>query len=219
MASVPKVQRCAPAAPQARPQGPPWHGAAHAGHQRDELHVRTDPLRCQRRAQSLPAPQGRWHRPTTSLPPSSARCAIARTSCSTRRHRPRWLQAYQGHDRGRSDPRKAVRNEHRHHSRTSGPKPHASVPVNGLPSTPVETVEHEAMAYRAWGTPEGDFLARQMDRLAQFIRWTGTTTPDEHEAAWKSGMPRSRSVTSIADYTQGDAAARNHHGLSLDDRY
>jgi len=45
----------------------------------------------------------------------------------------------------------------------------------------VETVEHEALGYRVCGTPEGDFLARQMDRLAQLIRWTGATTPREHE--------------------------------------
>ena len=55
------------------------------------------------------------------------------------------------------------------------------VPANGQPMTLVEIVEHEALGYRAWGTPEGDFLARQMERLAQLIRWTGASTPEDHE--------------------------------------
>jgi hypothetical protein len=54
-------------------------------------------------------------------------------------------------------------------------------PANGEPSTLAETVEHEAMGYRAWGTPEGDFLAHQMERLAQLLRWTGATNPTDHE--------------------------------------
>jgi hypothetical protein len=54
-------------------------------------------------------------------------------------------------------------------------------PSNGQPLTFAEVVDHEAMAYRAWGTPAGDFLARQMERLAQLVRWTGATTPEEHE--------------------------------------
>src|SRR5271157_308830 len=55
------------------------------------------------------------------------------------------------------------------------------VPTNGQPVTMLEIVEHEAEGYRAWRTPEGEFLARQMDRLAQLIRWTGATTPEDHE--------------------------------------
>lgn len=56
------------------------------------------------------------------------------------------------------------------------------IPANGQPQTMLETVEHEALSYRAWNTPIGDFLASQMERLAQLIRWTGATTPAEHEA-------------------------------------
>jgi hypothetical protein len=56
-----------------------------------------------------------------------------------------------------------------------------SVPSNGQPMTLVEIVEHEAMGYRAWHNPEGDFLASQMERLAQLIRWTGATTPEDYE--------------------------------------
>ena len=57
-----------------------------------------------------------------------------------------------------------------------------TVPANGQPQNMLETVEHEALAYRAWNTPIGDFLASHMERLAQLIRWTGATTPAEHEA-------------------------------------
>ncbi len=55
------------------------------------------------------------------------------------------------------------------------------VPSNGQPTRFLEVVEHEAMGYRAWGTPTGRFLAEQMSRIAQLIRWTGATTPEDHE--------------------------------------
>ncbi len=55
------------------------------------------------------------------------------------------------------------------------------VPVNGQPTTFLEIVEHEAMGYRAWGTATGRFLADQLARLAQLIRWTGAQTPEDHE--------------------------------------
>jgi hypothetical protein len=58
----------------------------------------------------------------------------------------------------------------------------ATRPVNGQPTTLLEVVEHEALAYRAWHTAHGDFLAAQLERLAQLIRWTGASTPEEHEA-------------------------------------
>jgi hypothetical protein len=38
-----------------------------------------------------------------------------------------------------------------------------TVPANGQPVSMIETIEHESMAYRAWGTPIGEFLARQME--------------------------------------------------------
>ena len=53
--------------------------------------------------------------------------------------------------------------------------------VTAAPRTLAELVDHEALAYRAWGTPEGDFLARQMERLAQLIRFTQAETPQEFE--------------------------------------
>jgi hypothetical protein len=50
------------------------------------------------------------------------------------------------------------------------------------PATLEDAVRREADAYRAIGTPTGDFLARQMDRLAQLIRFTGAADGEEHEA-------------------------------------
>ncbi len=52
--------------------------------------------------------------------------------------------------------------------------------VNGEPMTLVESVDHEALAYRAWGTPIGEFLAEQMERVAFLVRFTGATTPREY---------------------------------------
>ena len=56
-----------------------------------------------------------------------------------------------------------------------------SLPVNGQPRTLIEIVDHEALGYRAWSTPEGDFLARQMERLAQLIVWTSASNPVDFE--------------------------------------
>jgi hypothetical protein len=64
----------------------------------------------------------------------------------------------------------------------AGGAPATADPATTRPTTLAETVDHEALAYRAWKTPEGEFLARQMDRLAQLIRWTGAATPEDHEA-------------------------------------
>jgi hypothetical protein len=55
------------------------------------------------------------------------------------------------------------------------------VPANGQPTTLLEIVEHEAMGYKAWGTPAGRFLADQLGRLAQLLRWSGARTPEDHE--------------------------------------
>jgi hypothetical protein len=53
--------------------------------------------------------------------------------------------------------------------------------TNGQPLTLVEAVENEARGYRAWRTPEGDFLARQLERLAQLGRFTGASSPEEFD--------------------------------------
>ena len=83
----------------------------------------------------------------------------------------------------------------------------------------IETIEHEAMAYRAWGTPIGEFLARQMERLAQLVRWTGATTPDEHEARMEVWDAEISARYFDRGYSEGIRAARAELGLSPDDRY
>jgi hypothetical protein len=55
------------------------------------------------------------------------------------------------------------------------------VPANGQPTTLLEIVEHEALGYKAWGTPAGKFLADQLGRIAQLLRWSGARTPEDHE--------------------------------------
>jgi hypothetical protein len=52
-----------------------------------------------------------------------------------------------------------------------------------------EQVEAEAARFRAQGSPLGAFLADELDRLGQLVRWTGATTPEEHRdrlATWES---------------------------------
>jgi hypothetical protein len=56
------------------------------------------------------------------------------------------------------------------------------VPANGQPTTFLEIVEHEALGYRAWGTTAGGFLADQLGRIAQLMRWTGARTPEDFDA-------------------------------------
>jgi hypothetical protein len=86
--------------------------------------------------------------------------------------------------------------------------PIPSVPINGQPMTLVEIVEHEALGYQAWGSPEGDFLARQMERLAQLIRWTGANTPDEHEARMEVWDEEIREQHFDRGYSEGYQAGR-----------
>lgn len=50
-----------------------------------------------------------------------------------------------------------------------------------------ELIDQEALGFKAWGTPVGDFLSREMEKLAQMVRWTQSTTPADHEdrmAVW-----------------------------------
>src|SRR5689334_14072662 len=50
-----------------------------------------------------------------------------------------------------------------------------------------ELIEREALGYRTWGNDVGEFLARQLEQLAQLVRWTQAPGPDEFEArleAW-----------------------------------
>lgn len=84
----------------------------------------------------------------------------------------------------------------------------AAMPSNGEPMTLAEVVDHEARAYRAWGTPAGDFLARQMERLAQLVRWTGANTPEEHEARMDVWDDEVREQWYDRGYHEGQEAGR-----------
>jgi hypothetical protein len=95
----------------------------------------------------------------------------------------------------------------------------AQAPSNGPPLTLAEVVDHEAMAYRAWGTPTGEFLARQVERLAQLIRWTGATTPEEHESRMEVWDEEVREQWYDRGYHDGREAGRNEAArIRRDDR-
>ena len=94
------------------------------------------------------------------------------------------------------------------------------IPSNGQPLTLAEVVDHEVMAYRAWGTPAGEFLARHMERLAQLIRWTGATTPEEHEARMEVWDDEVREQWYDRGYHEGLEAGRREAARVLrDGRY
>ncbi len=57
-----------------------------------------------------------------------------------------------------------------------------SRPANGQPMSLAEYLDDEARAYRSQDTAEAALVAETLERLAQLVRWTGATTPDEHEA-------------------------------------
>lgn len=82
----------------------------------------------------------------------------------------------------------------------------APTPANGVPRTLVETIDDEARSYWSWGTPTGDFLARQMERLAQLVRWTGATTPADHEARMEVWEEDIRAQQYDRGYADGLAA-------------
>ena len=92
--------------------------------------------------------------------------------------------------------------------------------LNGQPQTLAEIVDYEALGYRAWGTQAGDFLARQMERLAQLIRWTEASTPEDHEERMDVWDDQIRVNQYERGYEDGlDAARREYglrHGLPLD---
>jgi hypothetical protein len=89
---------------------------------------------------------------------------------------------------------------------TNPPVRPEEVPANGQPTSFVEVVEHEAMGYRAWGTPVGDFLGEQLGRIARLIRWTGARTPADHDDRIEAHEAELRA----RDYDRG-----YHDGLEL----
>ncbi len=82
------------------------------------------------------------------------------------------------------------------------------IPRNGQPLSLAEVVEHESMGYRAWGSPTGEFLARQMERLAQLIRWTNANSPEDHEARIEAWDQEIRDQWFERGYEEGFEAGR-----------
>jgi hypothetical protein len=87
-----------------------------------------------------------------------------------------------------------------------GPGP--STDADGRPLSLAEAVDCEANAYRSWGTPVGDLLARQLERLAQLIRWTGATTPEDYEARMEVWDDHLRRRWEERGYAAGREAGR-----------
>ena len=90
---------------------------------------------------------------------------------------------------------------------------------DGEPMTLAELVSRESLAYRAWRTPEGDFLARQLDRLAQLIRFTQASDGEEHEARMDVMEECVREEAFNRGYAEGQEAGRRsafHYAESLD---
>jgi hypothetical protein len=90
-----------------------------------------------------------------------------------------------------------------------------TVPVNGQPVTLAGIVDDEARAYRAWHTPEGDFLAEHLERLGQLIQWTGAATPAEHEDRMAYWDEEIRAKEFDRGYAEGMEAARRELAIYL----
>lgn len=94
----------------------------------------------------------------------------------------------------------------------------ATVAANGQPVTLAEYVDDEARAFRAKGTAEAAFIAANLERLAQLIRWTGATTPAEHDdrmEVWDADIAERHFDRG---YAEGVRAARHELGHSPDDQ-
>jgi hypothetical protein len=83
------------------------------------------------------------------------------------------------------------------------------------PPTLAAVVYHEAIGYRARGTATGEFLARQMERLAQLIRWTGATTPQDHETRMEVWDEEIREQWFDRGYHDGYEAGRRDGARAL----
>lgn len=83
------------------------------------------------------------------------------------------------------------------------------VPLNGEPVTLAEQIDSEARSYRDRGDSFGLFLARQLDRLAQLVSWTGAQTPEEHEDRMQAWDDLIRDQWFDRGYDAGIRAARS----------
>ena len=67
----------------------------------------------------------------------------------------------------------------------------------------------------AWGTPIGDFLASHLERLGQLVRWTGGTTPAEHEDRMSFWDEEIRAKEFERGYSECREAARRELAIYL----
>src|SRR5262245_25395896 len=95
----------------------------------------------------------------------------------------------------------------------------ALVPANGQPLTLAEQIDHEALSYKARGDSFAEFLAENLERLAQLVRLTHATTPEEHSERIEILDDEIRAKWLDRGYDAGLEAARDEYGLSLKDRY
>lgn len=83
-----------------------------------------------------------------------------------------------------------------------------TVLANGQPVTLAEYVDDEARAYRAQGTAEAAFIAASLERLAQLVRWTGASTPAEHDDRMEVWDEEIREKCFDRGYSVGHEAGR-----------
>ena len=83
-----------------------------------------------------------------------------------------------------------------------------AVPVNGQPTTLAEFVDDEVRSYRSQGTAEAAFIAEHLERLGQLIRWTGASTPAEHNDRMDVWDADIRAEHYDRGYSEGREAAR-----------
>jgi hypothetical protein len=87
-------------------------------------------------------------------------------------------------------------------------RPEEGVSGSSWPLPLAAVVHQEATKYRALGTPAGAFFARQMERLAQLLRWTGATRPEDHEARMEVWDEEIRQQWFDRGYHEGYEAGR-----------
>jgi hypothetical protein len=102
-------------------------------------------------------------------------------------------------------------------SRTSH---HSVTAPNGEPQTLADIVADEARAYRDRADSIGSFIADHLDRLAQLVRWTHATTPEDHDDRMEVWDTEISARTYDRGYEDGLDAARREfgliHGFNLD---
>ena len=82
------------------------------------------------------------------------------------------------------------------------------------PMNLAEAIDHEASSYRSQGTDVAIFLAGQLERLAQLVRFTGASTPQEHldrMEVWDAEIAEQHFERGYAEgYEAGLRQARRH---------